>query len=250
VLNALIGMAVDEKRLSLDATIGDLKIEDTPPPLSPIEKTATVRHLLQSRSGISHPAAASPSGAIPERGRYAPGEFWFYNNWDFNVIGTIYESAVGSSVYVEIERRLAKPLEMEDYSAADGAYQKEAVSLHPAYHFAMSARDLARFGLLYLGCGRWKDRQLVPRAWIEESLEPYSEVTNPWTPPGTLGYGYLWYVDHKLGGYSARGGTAQRLAILPQHGLVIVHRVSDAKPVFDGPLDDLIQRIVAARTSR
>ena len=249
VLSALIGMAVAERRMSLDATLGDLNIEDTPPTLSPAERTATVRHLLQSRSGISHPAAASPSGSVPERGRYAPGQFWFYNNWDFNVLGAIYERAVGASIYEDIERRLSEPLDMEDYSAIDGAYQLEAVSRYPAYHFAMSARDLARFGLLYLACGRWKERQLVPQSWIEESLQPYSEVVNPWTPLGSLGYGYMWYVDHKLGGFSARGGTGQRLAVLPAQGLVIVHRVSDARPVFDEPVDELIRRIIAARTT-
>jgi CubicO group peptidase (beta-lactamase class C family) len=248
VLNALIGIAVEEGRLSPDATHSDLKITDTPPPLSPAERAATVRQLMQSRSGISHPAAASPFGEVPKRGEHAPGAFWFYNNWDFNVLGTIYEKAMNSSVYAQIEQRLAVPLQMEHYSKEDGEYQLEPVSEHPAYHFSMSARDLARFGLLYLACGRWNDRQIVPREWVEESLQPYSEVTNPWTPKGTLGYGYMWYIDHPFGGFSARGGTGQRVAILPEQGLVIVHRISDNKPVFDGPLDELIRRILAARS--
>ena len=247
VLSALIGMAVEEGRISPDATLGDLAITDTPPPLSPVERTATVRHLLQSRSGISHPATAQPFGEVPQRGEHPPGTFWFYNNWDFNVLGTIYEQAVGNSVYAQIEQRLAVPLQMEQYSKEDGEYQLEPMSVHPAYHFAMSARDLARFGLLYLACGRWNEQQLVPREWVEESLRPYSEVTNPWTPTGTLGYGYMWYIDHPFGGFSARGGTGHRLAILPEQGLVIVHRVSDDKPVFDQPVDELIRRILAAR---
>ena len=87
----------------------------------------------------------------------------------------------------------------------------------------------------------------MPKAWIEESLRRYSEVVNPWTPQGSLSYGYMWYVDHEFSGFSARGGTGQRLAI-PAHGLVIVHRVSDAKPVFDEPINELIRRIIAART--
>jgi CubicO group peptidase (beta-lactamase class C family) len=247
VLNALIGMAVEEGALSLDATLGELGIEDTPPALSPVERTATVRHLLQSRSGISHPAAAAPGGPVPERGMHVPGTFWFYNNWDFNVLGAIYERAVGGSIYDAIEKRIAEPLGMEDYSSSDGSYQFEEVSRHPAFHFAMSARDLARFGLLYLACGRWRDRQLVPRAWIEESVRTWSDVVNAWTPAGTLGYGYMWYVDRDLRGFSARGGTGQRLAILPAEGLVFVHRDSDERPIRDGPVDELLGRVLAAR---
>ena len=248
VLSALIGIAVHEGRISLDATLADLDITDTPPELSPVERSATVRQLLQSRSGISHPAAAAPSGPVPQRGEHAPGTFWFYNNWDFNVLGTIYERAVGKGIYDQIEQRLAVPLQMEGFTREDGQYQLEPRSMHPAYHFNMSSRDLARFGLLYLACGRWKDRQIVPREWVEESLRPWSEVTNPWTPEGTLGYGYMWYVDHPFHGFSARGGTAQRVAVLPEQGLVIVHRVNDQHPVYDGPLDELIRRIIAART--
>ena len=59
-------------------------------------------------------------------------------------------------------------------------------TLYPAYPINMSARDLARFALLYLHHGRWRDRQIVPAAWVQASLRPYSD-----TPSG--GYGYLWW---------------------------------------------------------
>ena len=247
VLSALIGIAVHEKQISLDSTLSELGIDDVPPSLSAREKTATVRHLIQGRSGISHPAAAAPSGEIPARDAHAPGTFWFYNNWDFNAAGAIYEAAVGASIYEMIERRLAVPLQMEQFTAADGTYQLESVSRYPAYHFSMSALDLARFGLLYLGRGTWNGHQIVPRAWIEESLQPYSDVVNPWTPRGTSSYGYMWYIDHASGSFSARGGTSQRVAVFPEQGLVIVHRDHPDRPVFDNAVDDLIRRILAAR---
>src|SRR5688572_21648311 len=50
----------------------------------------------------------------------------------------------------------------------------------------MSARDLARLGVLYLRGGKWRDAQLIPSSWITESTRSYSDV-----PTG--GYGYMWW---------------------------------------------------------
>jgi CubicO group peptidase (beta-lactamase class C family) len=56
LLSALMGIGVDRHQIDLDATLGDLGIDDNAPSLSPEEKTATVRDLLEARSGVYHPA--------------------------------------------------------------------------------------------------------------------------------------------------------------------------------------------------
>jgi CubicO group peptidase (beta-lactamase class C family) len=50
---------------------------------------------------------------------------------------------------------------MQDYSIADGHPMTGHISQHAAYHVSMSARDMARFGLLYLNNGRWKDQTIL-----------------------------------------------------------------------------------------
>jgi CubicO group peptidase (beta-lactamase class C family) len=92
-LSALYGIAVSEGSIDLSSSLADLKIDDNAPALTSVEKTATVRDLITSRSGIYHPAAYETreiKRKRPERGSHAPGSFWFYNNWDFNALGTIY----------------------------------------------------------------------------------------------------------------------------------------------------------------
>jgi len=169
LLNALIGIAVAEGRIRLDATLASLGIDDVPPSLSDSEKQATVRDLLQSRSGVYHIALYETEGERrlrPERGSHAPGTFWYYNNWDFNVLGTIYERAVRKSIFQAFQEQIAQPLGTQDYRPADGRYVAGPESSYPAYPFHMSARDMARFGLLYLQRGRWAERQIVPgRGW-------------------------------------------------------------------------------------
>jgi CubicO group peptidase (beta-lactamase class C family) len=172
-LSALIGNAVARNQIDLADPIGMLGIDDNAPSLTPEEKSASIGDLLKARSGVYHPALyETPSMAAqrPARGSHLPGTFWYYNNWDFNTLGAIYLQETGSSVFDALDREIAKPIGMQDYRPADGAYFTGAASVYPAYPIRMSARDLARFALLYLHDGRWKDRQIVPAQWVHDSV--------------------------------------------------------------------------------
>jgi CubicO group peptidase (beta-lactamase class C family) len=157
LLSALIGIAVADGKISLDSTLAQLGIDDNPPALTEVEKQATVRMLLQARSGIYHPAlyeTAAMARARPTRGSHAPGAFFYYNNWDFNALGTIYERATGTGIYDALDRLIAKRSACRTIGRAT-AYFTGADSIHRAYPLRMSARDLARFALLYLRDGKW-----------------------------------------------------------------------------------------------
>jgi CubicO group peptidase (beta-lactamase class C family) len=233
LLSALIGVAVSERLINLDSTLRELGIDDNPPELTEIEKGATVRELLQARSGVYHSALYETPGmarARPPRGSHAPGTFWYYNNWDFNALGTIYEHATGADIFGAFYRTIARPIGMQDYRPTDGSYVRGAASIHAAYPIRMSARDLARFALLYLNNGNWAGRQIVPQQWVQESTRAYSRSASG------QGYGYLWWTDF-LGGaiaptvtlpegsFSAEGAGGQIALVVPKLDLVVVHRV-------------------------
>ncbi|MEK6418159.1 MAG: serine hydrolase [Burkholderia gladioli] len=172
LLSALIGIAVSENKIDLGDTLAELQIDDAPPSLTPEEKQATVLELLKARSGVYHAAAyedPEEKRLRPPRGSHAPGTFWYYNNWDFNTLGAIYEKAVGTSIFESFRTKIAEPIGMQDYRPSDGRYERENTSRFPAYPFHMTARDLARFGLLFLMRGRWGDKQVIPAAWVDES---------------------------------------------------------------------------------
>jgi CubicO group peptidase (beta-lactamase class C family) len=232
LLSALIGNAVERGQINMSQPIGALGVDDNEPSLSAEEKNATVRDLLQARSGIYHAALyESPDMATqrPPRFSHKPGTFWYYNNWDFNALGTIYERAVRSSIFDAFAREIAGPIGMQDFLASDGEYGTGAASVYPAYPIQMSARDLARFALLYLHKGRWRDRQIVPARWIEASTQAYSlSEAGP-------GYGYLWWIGPinngaapsvtlPLGSFFAAGYGGQYAFVIPAYDLVVVHR--------------------------
>jgi CubicO group peptidase (beta-lactamase class C family) len=232
LLSALIGIAVERRQITLDATLRELGIDDNAPSLSAGEKTATVRDLLEARSGVYHPALYETRGMAelrPPRSSHKPGTFWYYNNWDFNALGAIYEHATGSSIYDAFEREIARPIGMEDYRRSDGKYVTGAASVYPAYSFDMSARDLARFALLYLNAGRWRDDQIVPAQWVKVSTRSYSQ-----TGFGP-GYGFLWWTgsaDNSIapvvklppGTFFAWGAGGQFAFVMPAADVVVVNR--------------------------
>jgi len=225
LISSLLGAAVADGTIRLDATLAELGIDDRTP-LTAEEKRATVSDLLASRSGVYIPAAREHSGhrkRRPERGSHSPGSFYYYNNWDFNVLGVIYRDRVALDVGGEFARRIAAPIGMEDYVASDFEWRPEKISPHPAYDFALSARDLARYGLLWMRAGRWGGRQLVDPEWIARS----TTAVTPETWAGA-GYGWLWWVQPPgaselipEGYFYAEGGSF--LWVVPSRELVIVH---------------------------
>src|ERR1700730_9550490 len=243
LMSALCGVYSGEGAIDIYQTLEQLGIDDSPDPLLKEEKQARVVDLLRARSGVYHKVdfeTESMQKSRPPRGSHAPGTFWYYNNWDFNVLGTIFEKKTGLKIGEAFYQRIAKPIGMQDFKPSDVFYFGGPASIHPTYHFETTARDLARFGLLYLRHGRWNERQIVPEAWVEKSSHASEMVKSNGVDLG--GYEYLWWVDYggvhfpeiSLPGiYSARGAGAHYLFIIPTLDLVIVHRTDNEPPVKD-----------------
>lgn len=241
LLSALYGCFIDEGVIDLHATLADLGIDDDPP-LTSTEKRATVEHLLQSRSGVYHEAAAmvpSQRQLMPARGSHEPGEFFYYNNWDFNALGTIFTRLTGLDIFSAFRERIADPLQMEDFVESECFYDLQPGSTHPAYKFSLSARDMARFGLLYLTDGRWRDVQVIPSAWVRKSTSAHSSDVGG-------GYGYLWRIgdaaDLSGNRYYYASGAWHRITVVPELKLVVVHRKF--------PLADATTHAVLVRLTR
>jgi CubicO group peptidase (beta-lactamase class C family) len=257
LVSALYGTAVARREIDLDSTLADFSI-DEPTPLTAAERSATIRQVISARSGVYLPAAygASQERGRPARGSHSPGTHWFYNNWDFNVAGVVYERATREDLYASFDRRLAKPLGMEDWEPADGFSVHEPTrSRHPAHTFRISTRDLARFGQLYLQEGQWAGRQIIPASWVAESTRPHTDDGD-----GT-GYGYMWWTYQagsftakypmlgKYTSYRALGTGGQVLWVIPGADLVVVHRAdTDHGRSVDGQdLWALMESIFSAR---
>lgn len=234
IMSALVGQAHDRGAIDLDTTLGELGIDDEPA-LTEEEKSATIEDLLAARSGVYLPVDDGDGLGRPSRGSHPPGTFWCYNNWDFNVLGHVYERITGRSVFVAFEHDLATPLGMTDWDGyRHGSYRYRADILggtirYPNYKFHLSTRDIGRLGRLYLDNGVRNGRPLLSPEWIARSTSAISRTDHP---AGLMGmYGYCWWVAGPSDevsrpglvdtAYSAIGFGGNFLTVLPAVDAVV-----------------------------
>jgi CubicO group peptidase (beta-lactamase class C family) len=225
-------------------TVVDLGLQEAEPFLD-IEAHAQLEHLLTARSGIYLRSGNDNLDAqTPKRGAAFPGMRMQYNNWDFNAVGTAFEKLTGKSIYQALAEDLASPLGMQDYDPTKQGKVPSQGSVHPEYVMRLSARDLARVGLLMLRQGRWGEKQILPAEWVRYT----TSLITPWAQvhpeglsvggrPDRWGYGVMWWVWDQpafpggisigplQGAYSAMGANGQFITVLPAEDMVIAHTV-------------------------
>ena len=277
LISALFGIYAAEGKIDLNETLEHAGIDDLPLPLTEKERQARVIDLLRARSGVYHAASFETDfqrKIRPIRGSHPPGSFWFYNNWDFNALGTIFEKKTGLKIGDAFYQRIAKRIGMQDFTPTDVYYfGEESLSEHPAYMFRMTTRDMARFGLLYLNHGRWKGKQIVPELWVEKSTHTSEMVSFGKMPVG--GYENLWWVEYGgvhlgeatlPGMFSAQGAGGHYIVDAPSIGLVVVNQyenepvaydtksvllaAQDKHAIFDDQFDHLMKMILDAKSEK
>jgi len=249
-LSGLYGIFWDRGEIELNKTLADLGIDDDPDPLLETEKRARILDLLKARSGVFHPAAYAGRTDSRPRGSEGPGRYFAYNNWDFNTSAAILMQETGVDVFEGFDQYFAQPLRMEDWRVSDGYYHYERdKSKYPAYPFRMSARDAARFGLLYAREGLWGDQRILSEQWVRRSSALYSIDTD------VMGYGLYWWILReprftRHGMYAALGVGNQMIAVLPKSDMVIVNRANtyEGESTPMPALLDLIDQVLDART--
>ncbi|MBZ0111097.1 MAG: serine hydrolase [Thermoanaerobaculia bacterium] len=248
-LSGLFGIYWDRGEIELNKTVGEIGIDEEDGLLDS-EKQARVLDLLKARSGVFHPAAYAGRTDSRPRGSEGPGRYFAYNNWDFNTLAAILEKETGNTVFEAFDEHFGQPLQMEDWRLADGYFHYERdKSVYPAYPFRLSARDAARFGLLYARDGAWGEQRILSRHWVRRSTALYS-IDND-----VFGYGFMWWIAReprfeRYGMAAALGVGNQMIAIFPDIDLVIVNRANTyhGETTPQSELLDLVEKILQART--
>ena len=148
----------------------------------------------------------------------APGERWNYNGGATAVIAKIVSRGAGRSLDAFAKEHLFGPLGITETEwITDRAGEAIAAS-----GLRLRPRDLAKIGQLVLDHGRWDDREIVPKAWLDESTRPRIDAE-----PGVR-YGYFWWTassgfgDAAVSWVAGFGNGGQRVFVIPELDLVVV----------------------------
>lgn len=237
VLSSLVGVLVQERRLSLDQR-ELLPHWRTPDPRADI----SLEDLLRMRSGLRF----SELYALPwsdvlrmlyrssDMGNYStsrplahkPGTVWQYASGTSNILSLICRLTLGDASYSSWPRRvLFEPLGM-----ASALFEPDASGTFVCSSYMVAtARDWARYGLMWMNGGRVGERQVLDEAWITFSTRP-----TPQSPQGRYGAHWWLGLNPEIGGETAAasriprdaffavGHEAQTLTVIPSKRLVVV----------------------------
>ncbi len=239
----LIGMLVDRRRLALDQPLGFDFLPKVSSPESDPRSDITLRHVLNmssglypvdnagleyaTGSGLSYWAGASSVEGMRNRGLVRePGTRWDYENYDALLAVYAMKLALGDrQTYLEFPRRaLLDRIGMRNTLVSVDRFG-DFIFSSQVY---TNARDLARFGLLYLHGGTWNGERLLSQEWID-----FVRTPAPSTIERGNFYGGQWWLvpdgrtDVPKSAYSTAGNRGQYVIVVPTHDLVIVRRGLD-----------------------
>lgn len=194
--------------------------------IDPFHKRITVRHLLTMTSGIYWNGGVHYHCPMFEQLQRSkdwvahladvqmkalPGSFFQYKEWDVILLSAVISKAAGRPAWEICREFLYEPLEIQsgvwpqsrcgvNYNVMRGEEQSD-----------LSARDLAKIGLLFLHGGRWNGREIVSANFVRQALTP---------SPQNAGYGFLWWLFGQ--NYGCRGFGGQEVNVYPAQNIVAV----------------------------
>ena len=195
-----------------------------------------------------HTDMAGFTAAHPAFG--APGQHFRYSSGDSNLLSAALKNILGAQRYADYPwTALFEPLGIRS-----AVWERDATGTFVASSYAyMTARDLARIGLLMQRQGRWGERQLLPADWVAFNLQPFAhyQANQDAAVPG----GHWWlnrpvdgaprpWPDAPPDSFAALGHWGQALYVLPGEKLVIVRYADDRDGSYRH--NELLKRVQAA----
>ncbi|MFS0701656.1 serine hydrolase domain-containing protein [Cellulomonas sp. 179-A 4D5 NHS] len=239
-----VGLAVTDGLLALDDRVVDVLPDHVPADAPDQAHRLTVHHLLTMTTGrrddsLDEAWALEPRDLVkgflrvPFPDADTEGTPHAYDNATTFVLARMVERVTGRGLDEMLDERLFAPMGVE-HAEWDRVAGGAVYGFHGLH---LTTEAVAAFGELLLGGGRWGDRQLVPRDWVERATRHHVD-TVPYKDDAShdadfaCGYGYqIWMSRH---GFHGHGAYGQQCVVVPSHDLVVaVTAEGEAQVVLD-----------------
>lgn len=220
-----VGLAIAERRLSVNDTVLSFFPEKAPTERSENLKALRVRDLLRMTTGHHNEAIEKfPFFANEDLVArflelpiaHKPGTFFVYNTPATFMLSAIVQEVTGQTVLDYLRPRLLEPLGIH---GATWMQTRGGISVG-GFGLSLAADDIAKFGQLLLQRGSWQGRQLIPSSWVDEATAMQTSNGSAPDSDWDQGYGYqFWRSRH--GFYRADGAHGQFCIVMPQYDAVL-----------------------------
>jgi CubicO group peptidase (beta-lactamase class C family) len=271
--STVLGLLIDDGRATLDT-----RAKDYVSGMAATYPTVTLRHFTTMTSGYyavgDEPRGSYKHGPSPTPFKPAdkplftpPGSKYAYWDSAMNQFANVLTRIAGEPIEALFKRKIADPIGMNrgkwdwgDFGKVNGIVVNGG-SGNSNKHVQISARELARLGHLFLNRGKWKGKQLISRAWVEQATRAQVPASLPLEnlsgADGRGVYGYNWWLNGiKHDGkrrwpgaptntYSASGYNNNDMFVIPKWNMVIVRLGLDQTefPITDTIYSTFLQKI-------
>ena len=259
VMTTLIGIAVDQGKLSPDDTMVSFFPDRVIANQDERKEKITLRHLASMSSGLNCDPMDDEITMIKMRAtkdwvQFAldlpvvkePGSRFVYCSVNMHLLSAILQKATGMNALEFARQNLFAPLGIQDvYWPADPQGVTHGwgdLSLHPG--------DMAKLGSLFLHSGQWEGKQIVSRNWVESALQAYGKGTGR-----VEDYGYGWWIGQPENEpeFLAAGNGGQKIKVYPRLNLIVVttgggFEFSEIEPYFLATMKDMENPLPANAT--
>jgi CubicO group peptidase (beta-lactamase class C family) len=250
VLSILVGIAIDDGYLRLDEKLSEIFPEAFDKNVDPLARNIRVRDLLTKTAGFAEAGEGDFRIGSPTSGlwqwmlnrpvKYPAGTHFRYDGIGSDLLSVLLSRAIKQNAGNFAQQKLLDPLQITNY---DWISDTEG-HLHGEDGLSLTARDMAKIGMLYLRDGRWGDRQIVSDTFVRDS----TTRQNDGGPPVNAGYGYHWWISKtNLDAFFAAGIKSQLIYVAPKLDLVVA--VSADSSVRGGSqrfVDDVVMPAAAS----
>lgn len=232
---AMLGILVNQNKLSVDEPAPVESWANTE------KRSIRIKNLLQQTTGLdfteNYTRPSSVTKMLFRKGdmaaytaslplKYQPGEVFNYSSGNSNILSNIIRKVVGEKDYAAFPyKELFYKINAYSFLLEPDA---SGTFIGSSYSYA-TARDFARFGLLYYNNGLWNGQQILPENWVKESVQPSSADKRKH-------YGYQfwlngydendstkrWYPDVPIDMFFCDGYGGQDVYIIPSRKLIVV----------------------------
>jgi len=248
--STVLGLLIDDGKATLNTLA-----KDYVPSMAQVYPDITLRHFTtmtsgyyavgdETRGSYKHGPSRTPFKPAPAPLFKPPGSRYAYWDSAMNQFANVLTRIADEPIEELFKKRIADPIGMDrakwdwgDFGRIDGIVVNGG-SGNNNKHIFISARELVRFGHLFLNRGKWKNKQLISASWVKAATKAHVPASIPLEPlsgaDGRGVYGFNWWVNGiKPDGkrnwpgapystYAASGYNNNDMFIIPEWNMVIV----------------------------